>query len=155
MKELTLTLLSFVLLTTAAMAQSNDAALEKNKSFTGAKATKKMYHTIYQLDNADPKIIEKALRNINNALNDVRLAGKIEIELVTFSGGTDACLKGSKYEAELKELVQKGVIIAQCNNSLKERKITRDQLYDFVAVVPSGNGELIIRQGEGWASIKP
>jgi intracellular sulfur oxidation DsrE/DsrF family protein len=125
MKQLTLTLLSFVLLATAAMAQNNDAALEKNKSFTGAKATKKMYHTIYQLDNADPKIIEKALRNINNALND------------------------------LKALVQKGVIIAQCNNSLKERKITRDQLYDFVAVVPSGNGELIIRQGEGWASIKP
>lgn len=155
MKQLTLSLLSFVVVTTTIMAQTNDAAIEKNKAFTGAKATKKMYHAIYQLDNADPKITEKTIRNINNALNDIRLAGKIEIELIAFGGGTDAYLKGGKYEEDLKAMAQKGVIIAQCNNTLKERKITRDQLYDFIAVVPSGNGELIIREGEGWAIIKP
>jgi len=114
-----------------------------------------MYHAIYQLDNSDEKIIGKAIRNINNALNDPRLAGKIEIELIAFGGGTDAYMKGSKYEEDLKALVQKGVIVSQCNNTLKERKITRDQLYDFIAIVPSGNGELIIRQAEGWSVIKP
>jgi intracellular sulfur oxidation DsrE/DsrF family protein len=45
--------------------------------------------------------------------------------------------------------------VAQCNNTLRERKISRDQLYDFIAVVPSGNGELIIRQADGWTIIKP
>ena len=155
MRKLTIILVSFILLTTIANAQTSETALKKNKNFTGAKANKKMYHAIYQLDNADVKIIEKAIRNINNTLNDTRLSGKIEIELVAFGGGTDAFLKGGKYEADLVALVQKGVIISQCNNTLKERKITRDQLYDFIAVVPSGNGELIIRAGEGWAIIKP
>lgn len=155
MKQLTVFLLSFVLLTTAATAQNKEKALENNKVFTGARATKKLYHVIYQLDNNDPKIIEKAFRNINNALNDERLTGKIEIELVAFSGGTDALLKVSKYEADLKSLVEKGVIVAQCNNTLKERKISREQLYDFIAIVPSGNGELIIRHAEGWSVIKP
>lgn len=155
MKKLSFILLSFVLLTTAVIAQTNDKALENNKAFTGAKATKKIYHAIYQLDNADTKIIEKAIRNINNALNDPRLTGKIEIELIAFGGGTDAYMKGSKYEEDLKVLVQKGVIVSQCNNTLKERKITRDLLYDFIAIVPSGNGELIIRQAEGWSVIKP
>lgn len=155
MKKLTFVLLSFVLFTTAIKAQTTDATIEKNKSFTGAKATKKMYHAIYQLDNTDTRVVEKAIRNINNALNDPRLSGKIEIELVAFGGGTDFYLKGGKYEEPLKELVLKGVILAQCNNTLRERKINRDQLYDFIAVVPSGNGELIIRQGEGWAIIKP
>lgn len=155
MKKLTFILLSFVLITKTVKAQTADAAIEKNKSFIGAKATKKMYHAIYQLDNADIKIIEKTLRNINNALNDPRLSGKIEIELIAFGGGTDAYLKGGKYEEGLKELVQKGVIVSQCNNTLKERKITREQIYDFIAVVPSGNGELIIRQIDGWAVIKP
>jgi intracellular sulfur oxidation DsrE/DsrF family protein len=28
-------------------------------------------------------------------------------------------------------------------------------LYDFIAIVPSGNGELIIRQADGWSVIKP
>ena len=155
MKKVSLLVLSIVLLTTATTAQTNDKALENNKAFTGARATKKMYHAIYQLDNADEKIIDKAIRNINNALNDPRLAGKIKIELIAFGGGTDAYLKGSKYEEDLKALVQKGVLVAQCNNTLKQRKITRDQLYDFIGIVPSGNGELIIRQAEGWSVIKP
>jgi intracellular sulfur oxidation DsrE/DsrF family protein len=155
MKQLTFILLSAVLLTTAATAQTINNALENNRAFTGAKARQKMYHAIYQLDNNDPKIIGKAIRNINNTLNDPRLAGKIEIELVAFGGGTDAYMKGSKYEDDLKALIGKGVIVSQCNNTLKERKINRDQLYDFVAIVPSGNGELIIRQAEGWSVIKP
>ncbi len=155
MKKVSLLVLSIVLLTTATTAQTNDKALENNKAFTGARATKKMYHAIYQLDNADEKIIDKAIRNINNALNDPRLAGKIKIELIAFGGVTDAYLKGSKYEEDLKALVQKGVVVAQCNNTLKQRKITRDQLYDFIGIVPSGNGELIIRQAEGWSVIKP
>lgn len=155
MKKVSLLVLSIVLLSTATTAQTNDKALENNKAFTGARATKKMYHAIYQLDNADEKIIDKAIRNINNALNDPRLAGKIKIELIAFGGGTDAYLKGSKYEEDLKALVQKGVVVAQCNNTLKQRKITRDQLYDFIGIVPSGNGELIIRQAEGWSVIKP
>ena len=155
MKKITFLLLSIVLITTAASAQTNGNALEKNKTFTGAKATRKMYHAIYQMDNNDPKIIEKTIRNINNALTDPRLVGKIEIELIAFSGGTDAYMLGSKYENDLRALVEKGVIVSQCNNTLKERKITREQLYDFIAIVPSGNGELIIRQADGWSVIKP
>jgi uncharacterized protein len=155
MKKIALGLFLFVLMANATNAQTENKALEKNRTFTGAKATRKSYQAIYQLDNNDPKIIEKAIRNINNALTDPRLAGKLHLELVAFSGGTDVNLKGGKYEAALKALVEKGVIVAQCNNSLNERKINRDQIYDFIAVVPSGNGELIIRQAEGWAIVKP
>ena len=155
MKKLSLFLLSFVLIAYCVNAQIMDKALKKNKAFTGALSSKKHFRAIYQLDNSDPKIIEKTIRNINNALTDPRLAGKIEIELIAFGGGTDAYMIGSKYENDLKELIQKGVIVSQCNNTLKERKISREQLYDFIAIVPSGNGELIIRQTEGWSIIKP
>jgi intracellular sulfur oxidation DsrE/DsrF family protein len=64
-------------------------------------------------------------------------------------------MKGSQFEEELKALAEKGVIVAQCSNSLHERKLTRDQIYDFFALVPSGNGEIILRQSEGWAIVKP
>lgn len=152
-----LALLSFsVIVANIITAQTTDtSALAKNREFTGAVATKKHYRAIYQLDSNDPKIIEKAIRNINNALTDPRLKGKVELELVTFAGGTEVVVKGSKYEDALRDLVLKGVIVAQCNNSLRERKVSRDQVYDFVAVVPSGNGELIIREGEGWGIVKP
>ena len=155
MKHFSLLLLSLGLLVTAVRAQSNEKALENNKAYTGAKASLDMYHAIYQLDANDPKIIEKAFRGINNVLKDPRLAGKLQIELIAFSDGTEALMKGSKYEEDLKMLVQKGVIVAQCYNSLKARNISPDQLYDFIAIVPSANGEIIMRHAEGWATIKP
>ncbi|MEO5649687.1 MAG: DsrE family protein [Ginsengibacter sp.] len=155
MKKTIFLLLSTVFLAYNSNAQTQNNSLQKNREFTGAKATHKMYHAIYQMDNNDPKIIGKTFRNINNALSDPRLKGKIKIELIAFSGGTDAYLIGGKYEDDLKALVEKGVIVAQCGNTLSERKIGRDKLYDFIAIVPSGNGELIIRQAEGWAVVKP
>ena len=155
MKRTILLLLSVALLSYNSNAQTTNDVLQKNREFTGAKATQKMYHAIYQLDENDPKVIGKTIRNIKNALNDPRLKGKVQIELVAFADGTDAYLIGSKYEEDLKSLVGKGVIVAQCNNTLQERKITRDKIYNFIAVVPSGNGELIIRQAQGWSIIRP
>lgn len=155
MKHLLASLLFCSMFTCAVKAQTDTTLLAKNHDYSGAQATKKHYHAIYQLDSNDPKVIEKAIRNLNNALVDPRLKDKIEIELITFAGGTEVVVKGSKYEEALKDLVLKGVIVAQCNNSLRERKIERSSIYDFVGVVPSGNGELIIRQNEGWAVVKP
>lgn len=137
-------------------AQTQEEVLTKNASYQGATAKSKNYHAIYQLDSNDPKIIEKAIRNINNVLDDPRLKGKITLELITFSGGTEAFLKSSsKYEEQFKKLIARGVLVAQCTNSLKERNLTKDQLFDFIGYVPSGNGELIIRAHQGWTIVKP
>ena len=115
MKKCSIALLALILMTGTLSAQT---ALEKSRDFTGAVPKKKFYRAIYQLDSNDPKIIGKAIRNINNALTDPRLAGRLQIELVTFAGGTDAAMKGSQFEEELKALAEKGVIVAQCSNSL-------------------------------------
>lgn len=144
------------LLSVGKLAAQTQEDLTKNASFQGAIAEKKVYHTIYQLDSNDPKTIEKAIRNINNALDDPRLKGKLTVELITFSGGTEAFLKStSKYEEQFKKLIARGVIVAQCTNSLKERNLTKEQLFDFIGYVPSGNGELIIRAHQGWNIVKP
>lgn len=144
------------LLSIGKLAAQTQEELTKNASFQGAIAEKKVYHTIYQLDSNDPKTIEKAIRNINNALDDPRLKGKLTVELITFSGGTEAFLKStSKYEEQFKKLIARGVIVAQCTNSLKERNLTKEQLFDFIGYVPSGNGELIIRAHQGWNIVKP
>lgn len=155
MKRLFFILIGLVFFATAGNAQTKEHSIEKNKNFKGAVSSKKSYKAIFQLDTNDPKIISKTIRNINNVLTDPRLSGKLTIELIAFSGGTDAYLKESAFENELKALVEKGVIVAQCNNTLKERNISTAELYNFIAFVPSGIGEIIIRQGEGWAVIKP
>lgn len=155
MKQLAIQMACCLLLTVAAHAQVDTGKLAANKAFAGAKATQKHYNAIYQLDTNDPKIVGKAFRNIQNALSDPRLQGKIIIELVTFAAGTDVVLKDGPYEKDLQDLVERGVIVAQCSNSLREKKIPQDKVFDFIAIVPSGNGELILRQAEHWAIVKP
>lgn len=154
MKSLIFTIALFLCLTSFAYAQDS-STIAKNKAYQGAEAPQSRYRAIYQLDSNTPTTIEKAIRNINNVLQDPRLKGKIEIELIAFSGGTEAYLKNGKYETALKSLIDKGVIVAQCLNSLKERNLKKEELYDFIAYVPSGNGELVIRSAQGWAIIKP
>ena len=154
MKRFTILLVS-ILFFAATHAQTSNDAFDKNKNFTGALAEKDIYKAIFQLDNADTNIIKKTFININNALNDERLKNKLQVELIAFAGGTNAYLKNSKYENDLKQLVQRGVIVAQCNNTLILRKISRDSIYNFIGIVPSGVGELILRQSQGWTIIKP
>ena len=140
---------------TNAQTKQTENKLIENAKFSGAVPHNKHYKAIYQLDSNNPDVVKKAFRNIKNVLNDPRLKGKIEVELITFSGGTEVMLKDSAYADDLKELIDKGVIVAQCNNSLEERKLKKEQLYDFIGYVPSGNGELVIRASEGWVIIKP
>lgn len=130
-------------------------AQKSTSGFHGAQATKAHYNAIYQLDVNDPKVMGRTLRNIENVLNDPRLKGKLTVELIAYAGGTNIYFKGNKYGKKLKELKDKGVILAQCNNTLHERHISKSRLYPFVSIVPSGNGELIIREAEGWSVVKP
>lgn len=148
--------LAAILLLMGVCSFAQTAALERNREFAGADADLPEYKAIYQLDTNNPQIVKKAIRNINNVLNDPRLKGKVQIELVTFSGGTETFLKDkSEYGDAIKGLIEKGVIVAQCENSLAERGLTKDQLFDFIGYVPSGNGELIIRAKQGWVIVKP
>lgn len=131
------------------------AAAQSNADFKGAEAKLPHYKALYFVDDTASAKISMTLRNINNALEDPRLKGKAEIELVAFSGGYTMFLKSGKYESQLKALQAKGVILAECENTLRERKIDKATLFDFIGYVPSGNGEIIIRGGEGWTIVHP
>jgi len=124
-------------------------------TYTGAVPTKDMYMAAYQLDNGDSAKIRGTLHNIANALTDARLTGKLKVELVVHGEGIKALMKDGVFEQDLKALKDKGVIIAECLNTMHARNITKEQLYDFVSFVPSGNGELIILAQQGWAVIHP
>ena len=151
MKKLIKPLLIFaaVLIIKPVMAQTSNA------DFTGAKAEKAHYKALYYLDNSDDKKIKGTLRNIDNALEDARLKGKIEVELVAFGDGVSVFEKANPYEQTLLALQKKGVVLAQCSNTVRERHIDKDTLFPFIGYVPSGNGEIIIRMAEGWSVVHP
>lgn len=123
--------------------------------FNGAIAEQKSYSAIYIINEADDKKIRGTLRNIKNALEDPRLKGKLNIELVAFGDGVEVFKKTNGYDTLLTNLQNKGVLLAQCMNTIKERNISKDALWPFISYVPTGNGEIIIRQYQGWATVHP
>lgn len=142
---------SLTLLAIPAMSQANDA-----DAFHGAEATKSHYRAVYQLNTDDAGVISHALANIQNALNDPRLKGKLEVELVVY-GAANVLYRKDKpqFEQQLQALQKQGVILAMCENTMLKRNIKRDELFPFVSYVPTANGELIIRQQDGWAIVRP
>ncbi|AUD07525.1 MULTISPECIES: DsrE family protein [Spirosoma] len=136
--------------TVPALAQTKDPSV-----FHGAEATKAHYKAAYQLDSEEPDKIKGTLRNIQNALDDPRLKGKLDLELVVHGPGVAAFRKDSGYEEMVKKLQDRGVTLSMCENTMRERKISKDELFPFLSYVPSGNGELIIRGQEGWTIIHP
>ncbi|PVH24703.1 DsrE family protein [Sphingobacterium corticibacter] len=123
--------------------------------FEPAKAYKKHYNALYILNEADDKNVRGILRNINNVLTDPRLKGKLHIEVIAFSDGVEMYKKTNSYQELLLALKSKGVVFVQCEKTMAERKIGKNELFDFVNYVPSGNGEIILRQYEGWAIVHP
>jgi len=153
MKKITSILFAAALLfSITAQAQNKPV---KPSDFHGAVADQKSYQVVYQLNSDEDKIIKATMKNLMNALEDPRLKGKLEAELVVHGGGVAVFKKDGPYQEQLKALQAKGVILAECENTLRERKISKDELFDFISFVPSGNGEIIIRQQQGWAIVHP
>lgn len=128
---------------------------QEKTSYVPAKSINKEYNALYIINEADDKKIKAIIRNINNALDDQRLKDKLNVELLAFGGGVEVFLKKNPYQELLINLKKRGVVMVQCENTLREKKIDKSELFDFVNYTPSGNGEIILRQYEGWATVKP
>ena len=137
------------------LSYSSSGQSAPTSEFTGAEATLQHYKALYILNQSDDKKIRGIIRNISNALEDPRLKGKLDVELVVFGDGVEIYRKANHYDTLLTVLQSKGVILAQCSNTVRERKINKDDLWPFISYVPSGNGEIIIRQSQGWVGVHP
>jgi len=113
------------------------------------------YKVIFHIDEISKW--ELLLGNVTNLL-DAAEGIKIEIEVL-------ANAEAVKYYTpelglnpaieNMKALHQKGVRFVACNNALKANNISKDNLLEFVETVPAGVLELIQKQSEGYAYIKP
>lgn len=145
-----LCLLAFLCLAQLSFAQSTNPA-----DFKGATPTLDEYNALYVINTSDPKHVKGTLRNIKNVLGDPRLKDKLHVELIAFSDGVEVYKKDGPYKETLEELLKMGVVLAQCENTVRERKIDKTDLFDFISYVPTGNGEIVLRHYEGWAIVHP
>lgn len=124
-------------------------------TFEAAAAQRDIYRALYVLNEGSDKKIKSLVQNILNVLKDPRLEGKLFIALLAFGDGIELFLLSNPYNTLLKNLADKGVVFLQCTNTLISRNISAAELHANVQLVPSANGEIILRQYEGWAVVHP
>ena len=79
-----------------------------------------------------------------------------KIEVVFFGDAITGLVQGSAlYPEKVQQFLQKGVIFAACNNSLRRYNIDPSKVLPAgVIVVPVAILELVKKQEEGWSYIK-
>lgn len=95
------------------------------------------------------------LNNVSNLLKDL---AEEQVEVIVLANGGAVNYYDSTNDVEtdiykIKQLLEEDIKIIACNNSLTGHGITNEELYPFVEVVPSGVGELVKKQHEGFAYI--
>lgn len=108
---------------------------------------------VVHLDEADPAKHEAVLRNITNLLAE--LGEDTPVELVVHGPGLAAALAGAPDAGAVRELLDRGVMVAACGNTMRRQGVAADQLVAGVRVVPAGIAQLVRRQREGWAYVRP
>ncbi|MEW6740512.1 MAG: DsrE family protein [Nitrospirota bacterium] len=100
-----------------------------------------------------------ALGNITNLIKDV---GEGNADIVVLANGPSVAAYADAEKIEImKDLSEKGAKFLACRNSLKKMCadnvicINEENLPSFVGVVPAGITEIIKRQHEGYAYVKP
>lgn len=115
----------------------------------------KHYKVIFHIDEPAKGRADQVLANISNLLDDMG-ENNVEVELLANGGGVRALVKGPESQADqIDTLARKGVRFVACQNSLDHLNIPRAELLDLVEVVPAGVSELVKKQIDGWAYIRP
>ena len=93
--------------------------------------------------------------NVQNLLN-VLTEDMFEIEIVANAAAVkEYLINNSNFVNELTELASRGIKICACKNALNGLNITQNEILEFVIIVPVGVKELIEKQNDGFAYIKP
>ncbi|WP_051359615.1 DsrE family protein [Adhaeribacter aquaticus] len=111
-----------------------------------------VHRVVYDVTNADTTTQAALIRQLNNLK---RVWPTSQVEVVVHGKGLDLVLAQKSYKTgAIKELQQKGVVFAACENTMRFRKVSVTDLLPGVITVQMGVGEIIMKQEQGWSYIK-
>jgi intracellular sulfur oxidation DsrE/DsrF family protein len=118
-----------------------------------AKAPQKE-RVIIQVSDADPQKWNLALNNAKNVQADLG-ADKTEIEIVAYGPGIGMLKADALVANRIEEAVASGVKVVACENTMRNLKISRDDMHKNIEYVGAGVVELMRKQQLGYAYVRP
>jgi intracellular sulfur oxidation DsrE/DsrF family protein len=109
---------------------------------------------VIQVSDADQGKWNLALNNAKNIQTDLG-ASNVDVEIVAYGPGIGMLKMDSPVGGRVDEATTAGVKVIACENTMKGQKLTRADMLNGIGYVPAGVVELMSRQQQGWAYIRP
>ncbi len=143
-----------VLRTLATLALAFFAASGSGISDVQAQQAAQRNRVVIQVSDADPGKWNLALNNAKNIQTDLG-AANVDIEIVAYGPGIGMLKLDSTVGGRVDEAMAAGVKVVACDNTMKGQKLTRSDMLNGIGYVPAGVVELMSRQQQGWAYLRP
>lgn len=117
-------------------------------------ATPQRARVVIQVSDADPAKWNLALNNAKNIQTDLGPAN-VDVEVVTYGPGIDMLKLDSVAAGRIADATKAGVSVVACENTMRNQKLTKSDMLNGISYVPAGVVEIMSRQQQGWAYIRP
>ncbi len=119
-----------------------------------AQQTPARSRVVLQMSDADPAKWNLALNNAKNIQTDLG-AANVDIELVAYGPGIGMLKADSAVSNRIDEALTAGVKVLACENTMRGQKLTHADMLGKIGYVPAGVVEIMQKQQQGWAYIRP
>lgn len=109
---------------------------------------------VIQISDADTAKWNLALNNVKN-VQQMLGAGNVAAEIVVYGPGIGMLKADSLVGNRVEEAQKANVTIVACEVTMKAQKLTKEDMLPNLVYVPAGVVELMKRQREGYAYIRP
>jgi intracellular sulfur oxidation DsrE/DsrF family protein len=109
---------------------------------------------VVQVSEADPARWNLVLNNVRNLQEELG-ADKVVIEIVAYGPGIGMLKFDAPTNSRVFEAIKSGVAVQACENTMRNQKLVRADMHPSVSYVPAGVVQIIKRQQEGWAYLRP
>jgi len=109
---------------------------------------------VFQVSDADPAKWNLALANARNVQAEFG-EGNVDVEIVAYGPGIGMLKAGSPVKDKIDAAMGSGVTMAACQNTMRNMSLTPQDMLPKIGYVPSGVGELLKKQQQGWAYVRP
>jgi len=109
---------------------------------------------VIQVSESNPATWNLALNNARNIQNDIG-KDKVELEIVAFGPGINMLKADAEVANRVTEAVESGIQVLACQNTMRNQKLSKDDMNAQVGYVPAGVVEIMQRQLQGYAYLRP
>lgn len=123
--------------------------------FTGCATAPARERVVLQVSDGDAGKWNLALNNAKNVQDASGGADKVDVEIVVYGPGIGMLKKESPTAQRVSAAVKSGVNIVACETTMHAMKLSKADMNPDSGYVPGGVIEIMKRQKEGWAYVRP